>query len=304
MSEIQLQNWICVYGDSHVTCFRSVGEKLSPLQGRAQQEPTPDNVTANEKHWWFFAKSFAPAKIIDELVLTDNAGRRILNPLMTNAFCSGHGFEGGDWSSPGVRRPGSLLALCLGGNVAYRLTGSKLWNEVDFVVPGHEDLPFDKTRRLLPFSLVAEIFGEKMRLIGEAFELMKNEYSGAYALVLGPPPHPDNDYIKRSIEIKRHIRPEDRFMLSPVVRLKMWLAARYELMKVAQDTGVLLIPEPPNTYDKEGFLCEEYWDDGFHANSTYGELMKRHILELASNFFDQQGTAGLPVSQPARRPGS
>lgn len=99
-----------------------------------------------------------------------------------------------------------------------------------------------------------------------------------------PPPPP--------IESETHIRKypgafaeklKTHQIYPPWIRLAAWLRQIEISREFARQLNIEFVDLPPAAFSERGFLNEQYiGNDPTHGNTAYGELILRHILELAA----------------------
>ena len=60
-------------------------------------------------------------------------------------------------------------------------------------------------------------------------------------------------------------------------RFKLWWVWSQVAMHICAESGVHFIEGPPETRDNNGFLNEQYYEDGVHGSNAYGALIAREL---------------------------
>lgn len=150
---------------------------------------------------------------------------------------------------------------------------------IEFVLPEAPDLPLDPRAELLPFGAVRESLMVQtepyLQLMGHVRSLVRHRL-----LHMEPPPLcPDN------AQIDPHI-PWSLFpgmlqeVAPPYLRYKMWRLHSQIVSDFCSQAGIEFIARPAMSMDADGFLGQEFFSDGVHANSRYGALQLQQLQQL------------------------
>lgn len=68
------------------------------------------------------------------------------------------------------------------------------------------------------------------------------------------------------------------------MRLQAWLRHKRLIQQISADCGLQVLELPAAVFSENGFLNERFWGkDSCHANEAYGELLLRHLFEIAAS---------------------
>jgi hypothetical protein len=195
------------------------------------------------------------------------------------------------WEKLKANSGGTHVAVIWGGNehnLHYFFQGQHPFEVVSRHV--HKLIP---TVSLIPRRQVRDNF-KKSSIADLALMLVELAKGPAKSIsVIGtPPPKKDNEAL-RKILISEPVlvkwtelegqKLEDVKITPPYVRLKLWFLLQEMLAEAARQVGGKFIPVPRKVQDEDGFLQPQYWHyDVTHANSLYGEVMLRRIVEELS----------------------
>ncbi|HEY5972148.1 MAG TPA: hypothetical protein VIT22_09265 [Pseudoxanthomonas sp.] len=150
----------------------------------------------------------------------------------------------------------------------------------DFVLPEHPDLPMDPRAEVLPVDAVRAAL---MAQTEPYLKLMRHVRSLAQrrmAHMEPPPPCPDNEQIAPHIPwslfpgLRQEIAP-------PHLRYKVWRLHSDIVSALCREEGIEFLAYPLEAADDDGFMRQDYFFDGVHANSGYGLLQLRQMQEAA-----------------------
>lgn len=97
-------------------------------------------------------------------------------------------------------------------------------------------------------------------------------------LVSAPPPHRDNDHIRKALAAKANVKlSEVDEPMHALTRLKVWRLANVFLARRCEEIGIEYMLPPHEALPADGFLPEPFENDGVHANQGYGNLVLRQI---------------------------
>ncbi|MCG8378074.1 MAG: hypothetical protein MI865_01225, partial [Proteobacteria bacterium] len=214
-------------------------------------------------------------KVIFDFVVDGKGAGPQVNPLVSKSLRhfgfhprSNHESEGAD----------RHLVLCFGGMEAHR-EANRHWFGHDFILPGHEELAFDETSTLVPFSLVRTQMLERFELLKRGMALLSREVHEPKWFVFSPPPCRGNDRLRLTLSRIKAFPADKQDLPSPGLRLKLWLLTKGLLEKICTETDHSFIDVWEAGRSPDGFLSADYEHDGMHANARYGRDMARRIVE-------------------------
>lgn len=242
---------VYVFGNSHVSC---IGRALA-LDG---QPPTSRIQVSNINRHWDRLKSLripSLSQLVAELYREELGG-------------------GG----------ASLFVSLLGGNEHSVLGMVEEDRPFDFVLPGHEHLPMRSDGERLTFALVREAMQHRTEGAMKHLAPLRALLGEPMIHLEAPPPVADNDYASRVMRgFFKSVRGS-ACIAPPMVRWKMWKLQCRLAREVAEKCGARYIPNPPEIFDRDGFLAREFWgNDATHGNADYGRLTIRRIDRIARN---------------------
>lgn len=169
------------------------------------------------------------------------------------------------------QHPGPVFTM-MGGS-AHTLLGLLVHpRPFDFVLPGQPDLPLMSDAEILPVSAIAATLLEES---GYYIALMCSVAAVAQrpvAHLQAPPPHRDSARIARDVVWAMY--PDMRQQVAPAsFRYKMWCLHTQTIQQACVNAGIEFISCPTQAVDADGFLLEDYYKDGVHANHAYGTLL-------------------------------
>lgn len=150
----------------------------------------------------------------------------------------------------------------------------------DFVLPDEPDLALDPAAEVLPATAVRRILesmtDEYLTLMGEVRRLA----SGAMFHI--EPPPPSADALRMHADVPWVMFPDRCREISPAaLRYKLWRLHSQILRAWCSGNGVTFVEAPAGTSDADGFMLDDYYGDGAHANDAYGELVLAQMRQLA-----------------------
>lgn len=150
----------------------------------------------------------------------------------------------------------------------------------DFVLPEAPDLPFDARAEILPVAAVKAALLAQTESYLQLMRHLRSLAPGRMVHMEPPPPCPDEDRI--SPHIPWSLFPGMLQEVAPRhLRYKAWRLHSCIVSDFCREQGIEFMAYPREAADTEGFLREQYFLDGVHANSGYGALQLRQMREAA-----------------------
>ena len=167
------------------------------------------------------------------------------------------------------------------GGAAHNVLGMLVHpRRFDFVLPAEPNLPIDHDAEILPAGAVRRLL-----------EALASDYLATMSLLgshcedrlfhMEPPP-PSADALRMHADIPWSMYDGMRREISPAIfRYKLWRLHSGIISDWCSQNGVTFVPCPPESMDEHGFLREQYYGDGAHANAIYGECVLSQMRQLA-----------------------
>ncbi len=154
----------------------------------------------------------------------------------------------------------------------------------DVMLPDAAPLAANKAE-LIPLGLFRQFFHDTLRS-GYSRMLMRIKQATAVPMACLAPPAPkeDNEHIKQGAETFFREAGISEFGVSPPqLRLKLWTLQDEALALFCKENGMLHVGNPPEARDENGYLKREYYfRDATHGNTSYGALVVKQLIALAS----------------------
>jgi hypothetical protein len=173
--------------------------------------------------------------------------------------------------------PKDLVVSMIGGNQHAVYSTIQHPQPFDFFSPDVRGVQNES--EIIPYQAIDHAFDFGLRA-GDArsLEAIRSATIARVAHVLSPPPKRNNDYIVQNHESVFAKDMRERGVSPAELRLKFWKMQSRVLMRICGELGIEVMPPPPLTVDKAGFLLEDYYaNDATHANWLYGERVVREI---------------------------
>lgn len=174
-----------------------------------------------------------------------------------------------------ARHDGPIFSLV--GGASYGVLGMLVhprpW---DFVSPGSIDPEEPVGYELIPFGAVkatlTALMQEYLTMIGQIAQCARR---GVFQI---EPPPPYADAARIAPHIYWSLYPGMRQEISPAAfRLRLWSLQSQILRDYCRDSGVGFVSHPASTATRDGFMADDYFFDGAHANRAYGTLVLRQM---------------------------
>lgn len=149
----------------------------------------------------------------------------------------------------------------------------------DFIPPNAVPAEVSADCELIPFGAVKEMLAASMHeYLVMMLQIAQNTRQKAYQLE-PPPPHAEAARIAPHIFWKLY--PGMQHVVAPAAfRLKLWSLQSQILREQCSKYGVEFLPHPRRASAPTGFLADDYFLDGAHANRAYGALVLEQIREI------------------------
>jgi hypothetical protein len=150
----------------------------------------------------------------------------------------------------------------------------------DFVLPSAPRLPVDQTREIVPAEAVRAKLYEMAMPYLENLTALLAVARGPVLQIEPPPPVADEERIRRFM-------PWDMFPGQPReiapkwMRYKLWRMHVEVIRTICSTFGVNVMAAPKAAMDADGFLANDYDQDGAHANGAYGALLFDTLRQAA-----------------------
>lgn len=179
-----------------------------------------------------------------------------------------------------VRNYAGTVFSCIGGGAHTVIGLVSHPRRYDFVLPEQPDLPIDPGAELIPVDAVQAVLE---RETAPYLRLMRHLRSIARHRVVHvepPPPCADNERIAPHMPwpmfpgMLQEVAP-------PYLRYKAWRLHSRVVAEWCAGEGIEFLAFPGESADASGFLKDEYFLDGVHANARYGMLLLGQMREAA-----------------------
>lgn len=173
--------------------------------------------------------------------------------------------------------PGSVVSWIGGG--AHTVIGLVSHpRRFDFVLPESPDLPLDPRAELVPSGAVRDSLmvqtAPYLQLMGHVRTLARKRM-----LHMEPPP-PCRDNAQIDPHIPWPLFPDMlQEVAPPWLRYKMWRLHSRLVREFCAQADIEFVACPEAGVDAEGFLTQDSFFDGIHANSHYGALQLQQMRE-------------------------
>lgn len=177
-----------------------------------------------------------------------------------------------------AKHPGPVFSMI--GGAAHGVLGMLVHpRRFDFVLPAQPALPLDPAAEILPALAVRRVLesltAEYLALMAEVRRLC----AGQMCHIESPPPYADAG--RMHADMPWGMYPGMCREISPAAfRYKLWRLHSQIISEWCGEAGVSFLPCPPETLDENGFMREQYYGDGAHANVLYGELVLKQMRRL------------------------
>lgn len=164
----------------------------------------------------------------------------------------------------------------------------------DLILPHAPDLPVSAGAELIPYDLMREKLVSDLRPLMTAVNAVTSRGDVPVYKISPPPPVGNPEAIARAINLIAKRVQGDVWLkwqrdlgtlgvAPPPLRYKLWCALLDAMRQLCREFRIYFIEAPAAAKDSEGFLREEYCLDGFHGNSSYGQLVVQQLIEIAQS---------------------
>lgn len=177
-------------------------------------------------------------------------------------------------------KPDDVIVSVIGGNQHAVVSTIQHPDRFDFILPGDEDRPLDPDAQLIPYRALYDYFESGIRQRdGKTLAALREGTSARIVHLASPPPKASNAFIKDYHDTQFATQGIAELGVSRAeLRLKFWRLQNIALKVVCDELDIELLPPPPTSCDKKGFLARPYYArDATHSNAEYGELV---LLQL------------------------
>lgn len=150
----------------------------------------------------------------------------------------------------------------------------------DFVLPENPDLPIDPRAELVPVEAVREVLAEETAPYLKLMRHLRALAGERMVQIEPPPPCPDNSTIAPHVpwslfpDMLQEVAP-------PWLRYKTWRLHSQLVSEWCARERIAFHACPAAAADDRGFLRQDYFQDGVHANSHYGMLLLEQMRGTA-----------------------
>lgn len=190
-----------------------------------------------------------------------------------------------------IKKGAELIFSTIGGNTHNVLGLLKHPQPFDFVLPGREELPFEKNAKLISFDILKERVelqaSHKLAILSMVKAVIGNQIPIYH--VESPPPIENSEYIiskldgcfRQTLKQRGIDNIEKNVIASSVLRYKLWRLHSQIFQEHCCEEGISFINVPAEAMSNEGFLLKEFWShsDVTHANQLYGECILKQLEE-------------------------
>jgi hypothetical protein len=175
--------------------------------------------------------------------------------------------------------PGTVFSF-VGGGAHTVIALASHPRRYDFVLPESPDLPVDSRAELVPVDAVRAVLEREAVPYLKLMRHLRSLARERLVHVEPPPPCPDNDAISPHMPwslfpgMLQEVAP-------PWLRYKAWRLHSKIVADWCALNDIAFLPIPGGAADAAGFLKQEYFQDGVHANAAYGQLLLTQMQEAA-----------------------
>jgi hypothetical protein len=148
----------------------------------------------------------------------------------------------------------------------------------DFVLPSDPDLPFDKTRELIPVEAVRQTMADLAAPLLRGLPILAEAVTGSLIHLAPPPPSAVIKFVKPPADVGEVFMIGKAGAFTPKwPRYKMWRLHCEIIEDFCAQHGVKYLAAPSRANDDEGFLRSEYIIDTTHGNADYARLVLEDV---------------------------
>jgi hypothetical protein len=179
-----------------------------------------------------------------------------------------------------VRRGRAPIFSLIGGSAHTVLAMVEHPRPFDFILPSDPNIPFDETRELVPAHAVRAKIAELAAPYFAILPALLAVAPGPVLQIEPPPPLADEGRIAPFVPWV--LFPGQPHRVAPKwLRYKTWRLHSELIREACTTLGIGYIAAPRAAMDAEGFLRDEYDQDGAHANGAYGALVLDLLKQAA-----------------------
>jgi hypothetical protein len=174
------------------------------------------------------------------------------------------------------RIPADREVVCianLGGNSHNAFFLLQNQRQIDFIIPGLEDLPLVQGAEIIPYEAIKQILMANCQIYLDDLRGIKNGAPGRVFFMISPPPIQNDDYVRSVVDRDPYFAAFGHTMVTPaMVRYKAWVVHSKIYADLCSEIGVEVIEAPEEGIVDGRWLapdCVGY--DPTHANLVYGE---------------------------------
>jgi hypothetical protein len=203
--------------------------------------------------------------VVDNLVLELKDGRTMLNPLLERHLGANMKVIDRDTGRPLMHNRPHEIILLFGYVEMHRICFHPRWAK--YKILGRSSAPL---KPALSVEFVRDVLLDRFSSYALLMDQLLN-YGLNISLLAGPPPVWDENFINERIPAFKHF-------MDPESRLAIYDSINEVLKHIAANHKIAFRNFSRDFVDNRGYLREEYWEDGVHANVAYGvELL--HCLD-------------------------
>lgn len=215
----------------------------------------------------------------------DYTGMCLLNAPYVPAFIR----DGLTWLPNPVWQAELQAKIAAGATVYFCLAGSHYWNwsltpgpaPFDFVDPEADDAA-PLIGEMVPYDIVRALARQSLGHATQVVDFVLGLGARPLLQFLPPPPirdlTPDVGLPAQRKSLAELV--ESTGISPPSFRMKMWRMCRAAMLEAFGKYGIPCIDGPAGALDAGGYLRPEFIGDALHANSEWGRLQMRHLLDV------------------------
>ena len=170
----------------------------------------------------------------------------------------------------------TILVSMLQGEQAILAGLVKPERPFEFYLPDESEAYGDSIE-VMPFDMIFECCKEQYSVFSPFLAKLQSSISSPVFALSFPPPIDDPDFILANL----HYSLEREQLASASWRYRIWKVHALVLQSIYEESGIPLIPPPPDSFDDNGYLRREFWQDAVHANVQYGHSLLQQLKNLS-----------------------
>lgn len=157
----------------------------------------------------------------------------------------------------------------------------------DFHLPWREDLELLPGRQPLPLEVITRQLEQALKQTNAILLAMRLTLPRIrLVLVMPPPPLASEESIRKVPEV--FADQFEQFGITPLsIRLKYYLYYTEMLSQTARNSGIEILPVPPQALNPDGSLADPYTYGCTHGNEHYGALVAAQIKHVVQSDGDR-----------------